>query len=94
MGPCIIQLFHEPHWDACCCIQATMSSHQTIRFPSLTPRGFAALHSWHVACMDSGEAHIPGWSSIRSDIQPIMLLHQSEGVAPVELLVFHWEQAC
>ena len=89
MGPCIIQPFHEPHCAACCRIQDTMSLHHTIRSPSLALPGFAALHSWHVACIASGEAHMPGWSSIRSDIHPLMLVHQSGGVAEAELLPLH-----
>ena len=59
MGPCIIQPFHEPHCPACCCIQETMSSHQAIPLPSLTPAGLDALHSWHDARIAPGDAHMP-----------------------------------
>ena len=94
MGPCIIQPFHEPHCPACCCIQETMSSHQAIPLPSLTPAGLDALHSWHDARIAPGDAHMPGWSSMRSDIHPTMLVHQSEGASGAELLDLHWQQAC
>ena len=90
----MIQPLHEPHCAACRCIQETMSSHHAIRSPSLALPGFAALHCWHVVCIACGDAHMLGWSSLRSDIHPLMLLHQSEGVTEAELLPFHWAHAC
>ena len=89
MEPCVIQPLHEPHCAACCCIQKTISLHHTIRLPSLALPGCAALHSWHVVCIACGDVHMPGWSSIRSDIQALMLVHQSDGVAEAELFPFH-----
>ena len=91
MGPCIIQPFHDPHGVACCCIHDTMSLHHKVRLVSLPlPEGEDAAHCWQVARIAVGEAHIPGWSSMRSDIHPTMFVHQPEGGADrSELLANH-----